>query len=60
VVRFRRRIRALQRQYEQGETEWKDVAERIQAWNAHAAHGDTWALREQIFSQYPFLRRSPG
>jgi retron-type reverse transcriptase len=60
VVRFRRKIRALQRQYDRGEMEWKEVAERIQAWNAHAAHGGTWALREQIFSQYPFLRKSPS
>ena len=60
VVRFRQRIRVLQRQYAQGEIEWKDVAARLQAWNAHAAHGDTWALREQIFSQHPFRRKPPG
>lgn len=60
VVRFRRKIRALQRQYERGEIEWKEVAERVQAWNAHAAHGDTWKLRERIFSQYPFLRKPRG
>ena len=59
VISFRRRILALQRQYERGEIEWKDVAARLQAWNAHASHGDTWALRQQIFSQHPFSRMPP-
>jgi RNA-directed DNA polymerase len=59
VIGFRRRTRALQRQYERGEIEWKEVAARLQAWNAHASHGDTWELREQIFSQYPFSRKPP-
>jgi retron-type reverse transcriptase len=59
VVGFRRRIRALQRQYERGEIAWKDVAARLQAWNAHASHGDTWTLRQQIFSQFPFSRKPP-
>jgi len=57
VVRFRRRLRALQREYAQGAIEWPDVVVRLQAWNAHAAHGNTWALREQIFSRHPFGRR---
>lgn len=60
VVRFRRRILAMERQYARGEIEWKEVAARLRAWNAHAAHGDTWALREQIFSQHPFALRPPG
>jgi len=56
VVRFRRRIRALQRRYASGEIEWRNVQARLQAWNAHAAHGDTWILRERIFSQHAFSR----
>jgi retron-type reverse transcriptase len=54
VVRFRRRIRALQRRFGAGEAGWDEVLARLQSWNAHAAHGDTWRLREQIFSQFPF------
>jgi len=57
VIGFRRRIRDLQRQHAMGEIGWDEVAERLQAWNAHAAHGDTWRLREQIFSQHPFWPR---
>jgi hypothetical protein len=35
---------------------WSEVLPRLQAWNAHAAYGDTWKLREQIFSQFGFGR----
>jgi RNA-directed DNA polymerase len=60
VVRFRRRIRILRELYMRGEMDWEEVAARLQAWNAHAAHGDTWKLREHIFSQNPFSRAGPG
>ena len=56
VVRFRQRIRSLQRQYASGETAWDAVETRLRAWSAHAAHGSTWRLREAIFSRYPFVR----
>jgi hypothetical protein len=59
VVRFRRRLRTLQREYARRAIGWTDVAASLQAWNAHASHGDTWALREQIFSQHRFSRRPP-
>jgi RNA-directed DNA polymerase len=54
VVRFRRRIRILQDLYQRGELDWEEVDACLQAWNAHASHGDTWKLRERIFSQSPF------
>jgi hypothetical protein len=60
VVRFRRRIRSLQRRFGLGETGWAEVLPRLHSWNAHAAHGDTWKLREQIFSQFPFRVRDAG
>lgn len=59
VVRFRRRLRAFQRQYAHSGISLPDLFARLQAWNAHAAHGDTWRLREQIFSQHPFSRAAP-
>jgi retron-type reverse transcriptase len=58
VVRLRRHIRALQRENAAGKIGWGDVAASLQSWNAHAAHGDTWRLREQIFSQFAFRARS--
>jgi hypothetical protein len=60
VVRFRRRILDLRKAYAQGCIDWDRVAASLQAWNAHAAHGDTWKLREQIFAQHPFSPRTPG
>jgi retron-type reverse transcriptase len=56
VVRFRRRMRCLQRRFRAGEVDWDYVQACLQAWNAHAEHGDTWRLREQIFAQFPFGR----
>ena len=57
VVRFRRRIRALKEEFDAGRIEWEEVAQRLQAWNAHASHGNTWKLREQIFGKYEFGKK---
>ena len=32
-----------------------DLEARVQAWIAHAEHGDTWKLREQIFEEFAFF-----
>lgn len=57
LARFRGKLKALQRHYAAGEMEWREVAERVGAWNAHAAHGDTFRLREELFSRYNFGQR---
>ena len=61
VQRFREKLKSLQRDYAAGRVDWDDVHAAILAWIAHAAHGDTWRLREQIFDQFPFIlgRRDP-
>ncbi len=46
----------MQRDYASGQVNWNDILPRLQSWNAHAAHGDTWRLREQIFSEFPFRK----
>lgn len=56
VVRFRKRLRSLQRLYAGGEVEAEKVDQRVRAWIAHAAHGDTWRLRQRIFSECVFVR----
>ena len=58
VVRFRRRLNRMRQAFASGEIGWNEVRPRVQAWIAHAAHGDTWRLRQQIFGQCPFQRRS--
>ena len=57
VVRFLRRLRLLQSKYAEGVMQWDDVGQRVRAWIAHAAHGDTWRLREQLLGQFAFRRR---
>ena len=57
VVRFRRRMRWLQAAYAKGRIDAAKVQHRFRAWIAHAAHGDTWRLRLQIFGQFAFGTR---
>jgi hypothetical protein len=58
VVRFRRRLREMREAFGRGEISWEEIKPRVQAWIAHASHGDTWRLREQVFGQCPFVRGS--
>ncbi len=60
VVRFRRRLRRLEQDYAAGLVEWEEVNASVHAWNAHASHGDTWRLREQVFGQHGFSRKGDG
>jgi len=54
VLRFRRRMRHLETEFDRGAVEWKDVQQRVQAWIAHAAHGNTWKLREGLLARFAF------
>jgi hypothetical protein len=54
VARFRRRMRAMQSSFAQGRLTWEDLHQRIQAWIAHAAHGNTWKLRERLLDDFSF------
>jgi retron-type reverse transcriptase len=56
VVRFRRRMRGLAAEYARGAAGWEQIHPGVRAWIAHAAHGDTWRLRRQIFGQFAFRR----
>jgi len=56
VVRFRRRMRHLAAEYAQGGIGWDEIRPRVQAWIAHAAHGETWRLRQQLFGQFTFQK----
>ena len=52
VVRFRRRLRALQRGHAAGTIPWDDVNCRVQSWLGHVSHGNTWVLRERLLSGF--------
>lgn len=56
VKKMRVRMGRLRVAYRKGEADWPAVRESLQAWNAHAAHGDTWRLREEVFGRAPFVR----
>jgi len=47
--RGRRRLRALAADVQRGDRPAGELTQRVQAWAAHLAHGDTWRLREQLF-----------
>lgn len=46
----RRRLKRLQTDYAQGIIDREKVNQSIQSWFAHLEHGDTWQLRQQIFT----------
>jgi len=54
VVRFNRRMKAMWKEHEAGTLEWDKIVGRVRAWDAHAAHGDPWRLREQIYDRFLF------
>lgn len=54
VVRFRRRLRVMRHDYTAGLIDREKIGERIQSWCAHAAHGNTYRLRNQLLRQATF------
>jgi hypothetical protein len=58
VIRFRRRMRKLQRLYSKGTVKWVKIMESLQSWNAHASFSNTYRLRSGLYSEFVFQRRS--
>lgn len=56
-VRFRRRYQKLRQQVAAGEIELDHLQQSVQAWIAHAAHGNTWGLRRTLLQ--PPIPKSP-
>ncbi len=54
--RARKRLKKLQKDYGQGKINFNDIKQSLQSWSAHLEHGDTWRLRQQIFSSLVFTR----
>jgi retron-type reverse transcriptase len=52
----RRRLKRLQKDYAQGRIQLEKVNQSIQSWFAHLEHGDTWQLRQQIFTLLEWSR----
>jgi hypothetical protein len=60
VGRQRKRIKHLQRAYADRTVNLNDVLASLQAWNAHAAFGDTWRLRGDVFHVAVFSPSTPA
>ena len=58
VVRFRRRLREMERGFREGAMTRQEVGARIHSWIGHAAAGNTWCLREQLFAQFRLVKGS--
>jgi retron-type reverse transcriptase len=56
--RSRQRMRVLQYDYTYGQIDLDELVRRLQAWEAHLKHGDTYRLRKQIFEKLNFSRLS--
>ncbi|MGH9839080.1 MAG: hypothetical protein ACREEM_09875 [Blastocatellia bacterium] len=54
--RARKRLRGLQDEFRLGRIEWEEIKQSLRSWCAHLEHGDTWQLREQVFSNLVFSR----
>jgi retron-type reverse transcriptase len=53
----RKRLKQLQIDYAQGNLSSHEVGQSLQSWSAHLAHGDTWRLRQKIFSDLDLPHR---
>jgi len=56
LQRARCRCRRLQRAYATGDLSLKDLVQRLQSWEAHLLHGDTYRLRRQFFDSIVFRK----
>lgn len=56
--RSRQRLRELQRQYAAGEIDLNPLIQRLQSWEAHLKHGNTYHLRRKVFDSWVFTQPS--
>jgi RNA-directed DNA polymerase len=57
-VAFARRLRRGCAALARGALSYEELHQRVQGWVAHAAHGDTYRLRQSLFSSLPIPRRA--
>jgi retron-type reverse transcriptase len=54
--RGRQRLKQIQQDYRQGKLSLKKLIQRLQSWEAHLKHGNTYHLRQKIFEHCSFAR----
>jgi retron-type reverse transcriptase len=52
--RARTRLKRLQHQYAHHQVSLRQISQSLQSWEAHLKHGNTWKLRQKIFSRLVF------
>ena len=50
--RFKRRLKALQKQYSVGEKSLDDITHSLQSYSGHLSHGHTHALKKKVYSNF--------
>ncbi|MBO3457467.1 RNA-directed DNA polymerase [Aetokthonos hydrillicola Thurmond2011] len=53
----RRRLRKMVLDYREGKITQQEVSQSIRSWIGHLKHGDTWRLRQEIFSSLVFSKK---
>lgn len=56
LQRARRRLRKMQEDYRRSLIGLDQVTQSLRSWIAHLEHGDTWQLRQRVFSHLAFAR----
>jgi len=60
VVGMRRRLRTIAEKFHRGEMDFAGAQSRISAWLGHAAFGDTWRLRRELFKGFILVGAERG
>ena len=58
VLRFRRRLRRMQRDYQDRRIKATQIRQRLVSWFGHARHGNSDRLIRRLLRQHPFLRHA--
>jgi len=58
--RFKRRMKAYQKKYAEGEMEFSDITQRVKSYQGHLKYGHTYKLRKQIYKKTVFTRHQPA
>jgi RNA-directed DNA polymerase len=58
AVNFTRRLERNLRDYQAGEITFAELDASVQGWINHVRYGDTWGLREHVFSAHPIPKVS--
>ena len=58
-LRYKRRLRKLQKDYEAGVIEFFDVQQCLAAYDGHLTYGHTYKLKEKVMSEFVLQRPSP-